>query len=565
MDLFKIFASATVLYSLYITSRLYRNYLRAKTTGFKLRIFPFEIGTPLFTVVASPFYSLITRFFPQSFARTYDLGVYGVEWRDRVAKRERETPGYIVVTPANALELFVEDGEMANAILARRREFEQDEVSRTIMNRFGEALAGSVGEGWSRQRRLIAPMLNERIMETVWSESQQQTHDMMSCFTNVEDGTTSGTVTGLRRIAFNILSTIGYGMPTEWSADVKQAGKGERMDFMEALLHLVDGLILLVVFPPWLLRQFWMPKSLRQIGEAYYQFYEHSSEMLQKERESLKSSGTIRNTFLSSLASVNDNELDPYEKEGRLNKPAFTEDQITGNLYTFTLAGYDTTANTMAYAVAMLAAYPQWQDWIIEEIDQIHKEVSDPNSYQQVLPKLERCLSLMFETLRMFTPVAHIVRECPVEKVLTSRGKTYRIPANTRCTLSLDGVGAHRDVWGDDVFEFRPSRWSVKAAKLTGSTSIAQVPKLEAAGAKESFLPWSSGPRACPGMKMAQTEFLSVIYTIFSEYRTEPALEAGESLEHGLSRVAAIVADSQPRLTLQMNRPNDLKLKWVRR
>lgn len=64
---------------------------------------------------------------------------------------------------------------------------------------------------------------------------------------------------------------------------------------------------------------------------------------------------------------------------------------------------------------------------------------------------------------------------------------------------------------------------------------------------------------------MAQTEFLSVIYTIFSKYRAEPALEEGESLDHGRSRMAAVIEDSQPRLTLQMNRPDDLKLKWVLR
>ncbi|KAL5452626.1 hypothetical protein PMIN06_005906 [Paraphaeosphaeria minitans] len=565
MDLFKIFASAAVLYFSYLSSRIYRNYMRAKTTGFKLRIFPFAINTPLFTVVGGGFLSIALRILPQSIARTYDLGVYGYEYRDRVAKRERETPGYIVVTPNDSLELFVEDGEIANAILARSREFELDAMSRKLLNNFGDSLAGSVGEAWSRQRRLIAPMLNERIMETVWSESQQQAHDMMSHFTAVEDGTTNGTVNGLRKIAFNILSTIGYGMSTKWSPGLKQAGEGEKMEFMEALLHLIEGLLLLFLLPPWLLRKSWMPKSLQKIGEAYYQFYEHSSEMLQKERDALESSQTLRNTFLSSLASANDNEVDSYEKGSRLNKPAFTESQITGNLYTFTLAGYDTTANTMAYAVGMLAAYPQWQDWIIEEIDQTHKEVSDPSSYHSVLPKLERCLALMFETLRTFTPVAHIIRNCPIEKVVTSHGKDYRIPANTRCTVSLDGVGAHSDVWGDDAFEFRPTRWSANANKLTASNSIAQVPKLEAAGGKENFLPWSGGPRACPGMKMAQTEFFSVIYTIFSEFRAEPALEAGESLEQGLSRLAAVIADSRPMVTLRMNRPNDLKLKWVRR
>lgn len=165
----------------------------------------------------------------------------------------------------------------------------------------------------------------------------------------------------------------------------------------------------------------------------------------------------------------------------------------------------------------------------------------------------------------MCVPVAHIVRECALEQTVTSRGKTYHIPANTRCTLSLDGVGAHRDVWGDDVFEFRPSRWSVEDDKLTTSSKTAQVPKLEAAGSKDSFLPWSTGPRFCPGMKMAQTEFLSVVYTIFSEYRAEPALAVGESLEQGRARIVAVVNDSQPMLTLQMKHPEDLKVKWVRR
>lgn len=120
MGLLKIFLGAAVLYALYLTLRLYQNYMRAKGSGFKLRIFPVEIGTPLFTVLSSPFRTLVLRLFPENLARTFDLGVYGIEWRDRVAKRERETPGYLVVSPSNTLELFVEDGEIANAILARR-------------------------------------------------------------------------------------------------------------------------------------------------------------------------------------------------------------------------------------------------------------------------------------------------------------------------------------------------------------------------------------------------------------------------------------------------------------
>jgi cytochrome P450 len=392
----QIVASAVPLYLLYLASCLFRNYNRAKSSGFPLRLFLFNIGTPVFSIFGGLFLPVVTRLLPQSWSRTFDLGVYGVEWRDRVAKRERETPGYLVVSPFEKLELFIEDGELANAILTRRREFEQDEAAMKIMNLMGPSLAGSKSEAWSRQRRLIAPMLNERIMKTVWSESQQQSNDMMAHFLQKDGGSTSGTVTGLRTIAFNILSTIGYGMPSKWTAeDAKKQSSNDGMDYMESLLHLVDGLILLALFPPWLLKQFWMPTALRRIGEAYYEFFRHSSKLLEKERDTLASSGAPRNNFLSSLASINDEGVDGYEKERSQNRPAFTEDEITGNMYTFTLAGYDTTANTMAYAFAMVAVNPQWQEWIVEEINRVKKEVSDPTNYLEVFPKLDRCLALM--------------------------------------------------------------------------------------------------------------------------------------------------------------------------
>jgi hypothetical protein len=49
----------------------------------------------------------------------------------------------------------------------------------------------------------------------------------------------------------------------------------------------------------------------------------------------------------------------------------------------------------MAYAVAMLVVYPEWQDWVIEETDRIKDTVLNVKSYQEVLPMLERCFAVM--------------------------------------------------------------------------------------------------------------------------------------------------------------------------
>ena len=64
---------------------------------------------------------------------------------------------------------------------------------------------------------------------------------------------------------------------------------------------------------------------------------------------------------------------------------------------------------------------------------------------------------------------------------------------------------------------------------------------------------------------MSQVEFVSVMVAIFSKYRMAPVLEAGESLENARERLRDIMVDSQPRVTLQLNRPHDVKLRWMKR
>src|SRR5271156_6880238 len=111
--------------------------------------------------------------------------------------------------------------------------------------------------------------------------------------------------------------------------------------------------------------------------------------------------------------------------------------------------------------------------------------------------------------------------------------------------------------WGDDALIFRPTRW------LTDDSTISQSsPILMPRG---TFLPWSVGPRVCPGQKMSQVEFVAVFVTLFRRCRVEPALSGGESMEEARQRLIEITKDSQPRLTLQMNRPRDVILKWTRR
>ena len=64
---------------------------------------------------------------------------------------------------------------------------------------------------------------------------------------------------------------------------------------------------------------------------------------------------------------------------------------------------------------------------------------------------------------------------------------------------------------------------------------------------------------------MAQVEFVATFATIFRLYRCNPVVEDGETMAQAKERLKDVLQDSQPRLTLQMNRPRAVKLKWTKR
>jgi cytochrome P450 len=100
---------------------------------------------------------------------------------------------------------------------------------------------------------------------------------------------------------------------------------------------------------------------------------------------------------MSSLVHASD-EAARAEEKGVESKGGLTDDDIYGNLLIYNIAGHETTANILAYAVAFLACYPQWQEWVGEEIDHVlvpEGDTKEAEQYHKAFPELKRCLALM--------------------------------------------------------------------------------------------------------------------------------------------------------------------------
>lgn len=176
-----------------------------------------------------------------------------------------------------------------------------------------------------------------------------------------------------------------------------------------------------------------------------------------------------------------------------------------------------------------------------------------------------------------------MTREAHVPQAVTDRsGKTWTIPP--KATVNMTPYALHMDpvVWSTDPLhpaeEFYPPRFLAEAADDDDPANAAAAnadqdgprpgPKKPFIRPlpKGSFVPWSLGPRVCPGQKMSQVEFVTVFMCVFRRWRVELVRRGPDETEEAARRRAwAVLRDSAPRLTMQMNRPRELEVRFVRR
>lgn len=440
------------------------------------------------------------------------------------------------------------------------------------MGKFGDNVLTSNGERWSKQRKVIASVINERISKAVFNETMRQTDGLLGEVYDHADGKSSDTnqlFNMMKKITIHVLSGAGMGASTEWKNDEKLKPRdGYKMTYIEACKMVIEAVAGPIILPPWLMNNW--PKSfpghdfVNNLGVAMKEFPIHTGHLIEEERQRIKTQGgETKGNILSQLLQASEGDV----KAGK----SLSEDEMMGNLFVFTAAGFDTTANTLSYALVLLCRYPQWQDWIIEEIDSLlPASTEEPVDYTAIFPKVVRIMSVLLETLRLFVPLVHLAKETKTPQVIETSSGKFELPANTTVYVNLVSLHLDPDVWRDlnkpsgkmqasnskpDEYAFRPDRW---VNPPDSPSALFQPPK-------GSYAPWSAGPRVCPGQKMAQVEFTATFLTLFRRHRIEvmPMKINGrdESQAELKARLDTMLMKSISVMTLQMEGVYDVKEK----
>jgi cytochrome P450 len=343
----------------------------------------------------------------------------------------------------------------------------------------GEGLLLSEGDAWKLQRRTIAPALAPRVMPMLASHIVASTERAIA-----QLATRTGPIDLLTAMQNLALDIAGRSM---FSLEMDRHGPTMRAYMNEFAERYSRPSLLDMLLPPSI-------PSPGDLGRTrFHRRWMHFIEAILAARLNQPPAEIPRDLF-DLLRAARDPETGA----------AFTPPQLRDQVATLILAGHETTAVTLFWAIIMLAQAQNEQDWLAEE-------ASGVTITPAAIPALVRTRAVVNETLRLFPAAFTLARET----ISQDRAGDIDLPPRSVVMIAPWILHRHHKLW-DDPAAFRPARFMPD-----------QPPP-----ARFSFMPFGAGPRICVGAQFAMSEAILVLAAIIGRFRvtrvdTRPVLPVG--------------------------------------
>jgi len=174
----------------------------------------------------------------------------------------------------------------------------------------------------------------------------------------------------------------------------------------------------------------------------------------------------------------------------------FTLQQVMDQVSTVFLAGHETSASTMTWALYMLAECPHIQNLARAEVQDV---AGGQPLAAGMLKDMGAVRNIFRETLRLYPPVAFFPREVPCPMDMRDK----HLEEGAMLVVAPWLTQRNKDNWACP-HAFDPERFDDPA---------------NAEMAKQAWFPFGRGPRVCVGAGFAQQEVMTVIASVLRRYR----------------------------------------------
>ncbi len=395
--------------------------------------------------------------------------------------------------------IVIADPDMVQQILRERPDTfaRSAEIRRTIAEVGIEGLFSAEGEQWRRHRRIVMDAFDAshlRGFYPVMASVTQRLHDRWQRL--AEQGSPFEAQKELMRYTVDITSNLAFG----YDMNTLEEGGDQIQQHLERIFPMI-GYRAFMPVRHW---NYIKSPADRALDNALAELRTFADQFIDKARRQLDEEPGLKerpqNLLQALLAAQGDDEIE------------LSDSEIYGNVFTFLLAGEDTTANTMAWMLYFMAKHPEVLRRMQAEADTVLGETKTAADYA-TMGQFRYIEAVAHETMR-FKPVAPFLGIHTLKDVTIGR---LQIPAETQLFVLLRPKGLEKSEFADAA-EFRPERWLDYAVQDNPHH-------------RKSFLPFGAGPRLCPGRSLALLEIkmaMGMICRSFDVVRADPDREIEE-------------------------------------
>ncbi|MEU9040314.1 MULTISPECIES: cytochrome P450 [unclassified Kitasatospora] len=388
---------------------------------------------------------------------------------------------YAVFSPDGVQKVL--GGEAANF---RKESAFYDELRTSV----GNGLLTSQDEGYQRQRRLIQPLFTHRRVDGYADVIAREAQSLTERWRAVPDGVVDA-AEEMSRFAMRAVARILFG------ADVEEAVEVVHHNF-----PLLGEYVKERGFAPVRVPRTWpTPGNRRGLG-AQRALYEVCDRII-AERAARGDNEDADDllTLLGRARGEDGERLDP--------------DELRDQVLVFLIAGHETTATSLAFALHLLAKHPEHRKLAQEEARTVLAGRAPKAADLEALPYITRVLK---EAMRLYPAASLVGRRAVDETVIDG----YVIPAGAQVVVAPLVTHRHPDHWADPE-RFDPDRF---------------LPEEEKARHRYAWFPFGGGPRACIGQHFSMLESVLSLAVLLRDFEVE-AVDRRVALAQGITLRAA--------------------------
>ncbi len=345
-----------------------------------------------------------------------------------------------------------------------------------VMNRMlrpavGNSLFTAEGAHWRWQRRAVAPVFAQRnvvALAPVMTATAERAAARLAAMPGPRE-----MVGEMLSATFDVICEVALSGREHFDADVygaaitryfETAGKASLLDFLQV--------------------PSWIPRPGHVLGAGSVRTMHH---MVAEAIEARRANATGKaDDLLDRMLAAEDPET------GRRMSP----EELLHNMQFFIVAGHETTALALSWALYLLAGEQEFQDRARAEAQSVLGGRAAGAADLDSMPYVRQVLE---EAMRLYPPVGFLARDAAERDILSGR---EILPGDT-VFLAIYALHRHQ-MWWDRPAAFDPDNFSAEKTK---------------ARHKFLYLPFGAGPRVCVGANFAMMQAQIILSTLLSRYR----------------------------------------------